>query len=266
METAYLLCSTILLSHLGSIPANIRCSQIIYREEKSYRLIRSRARSTLTALSRRNVSDLKKCKEFAVAKKALAFNFGRRISDGVAAKSEYNLANCIALGCPEVDGFADLVYDLRFDYYSLYKADDNPLNGSEKTRTCVPTVGLFEFSDVPKDFTEARKDCAASGGTLAHIASPERTKLLPNLIENNLKTDGRAFVGLSRRGKGTIWKNEFGDGLGGNLALAGAVLLWIRIELGRWFPAINRYPSSARYCRQFQRLVGRVKLQYERII
>lgn len=53
-----------------------RCCQINSRQLPQYKLVRSNARSTQLILSRRTVRNLNECKAFALAKKALAFNYG----------------------------------------------------------------------------------------------------------------------------------------------------------------------------------------------
>lgn len=52
-----------------------RCCEINYRALPRYELIKTNSRSIQPIVSRRVVSNVSECKEFAASKKALAFNF-----------------------------------------------------------------------------------------------------------------------------------------------------------------------------------------------
>ncbi|XP_046745857.1 uncharacterized protein LOC124411048 [Diprion similis] len=195
----------VVASRLSWTPAIAQCSQISFRKNPVYALTKRCTRSTATPISRRNSEDLKSCREFAVSKKALAFNFRPK------KYSSNNITiddNCIALECPVElhPQSTSLVKDSRFEYYSAYGG--NVAYGHGIKASCLPKVGVFRLADIPSNYSTARKECAAWGGKLAHVASAVRTDLLASLMTGNINA---VFVGLSSEGKERLWKNEFDE-------------------------------------------------------
>lgn len=48
--------------------------------------------------------------------------------------------------------------------------------------TCIPNVGVFLYSDIHMNFSDALSTCENVGGSLAHVISEHRTNALSNLI------------------------------------------------------------------------------------
>ncbi|XP_046426792.1 uncharacterized protein LOC124182960 [Neodiprion fabricii] len=194
----------VVASRVSWTPANAQCSQISFRKDPVYALTKRCTRSTATPISRRNLEDLKSCKEFAVSKKALAFNFRpKKYASNITISD-----NCIALECPMElhPQSTSFVKDSRFEYYSAYGG--NVAYGHGIKASCLPTLGVFRLADTPSNYSTAREKCAAWGGKLAHVVSAVRTDLLATLMTGNIS---RAFVGLSSQGKERLWKNEFDE-------------------------------------------------------
>jgi len=65
----------LIIVHEAYLIACERCCEISYHELPGYDLIRTNSRSNQPIISRRVISNVSECKEFAASKKALAFNF-----------------------------------------------------------------------------------------------------------------------------------------------------------------------------------------------
>ncbi|XP_057341112.1 uncharacterized protein LOC130678140 [Microplitis mediator] len=163
-----------------------------------YKLIKKYSRSMKSILLMLNATTLKQCQEFAIIRKAMAFNYYHH---------DNHKFNCQLLECPEINSFDSLVSDNKFFYYSMYPRKLLP----ERVR-CLPRVGVFVISEESKSYREAQKSCEDINGKLAHIVSEERTQGLAKFISNN---DTPVFVGLSNRrsSKEHLWKNEFDEPL-----------------------------------------------------
>lgn len=201
MKISSIVCQTFLLVILLSMASADRCCKSKNHPDPQYRRIKRNSRSTERILSQKQISSLEKCQDFAIMKKALAFNFGANF-----AMSRTNSSpefNCQVLACPEINSFGSLVEDQNFDYYSIYSRKMMPVN---KSVDCLPSVGIFVIYENPENFTNARLACEKIGAKLIDIVSEERNKGLAKFIP-----DKPTFVGLSNRGKVREWKNEFGE-------------------------------------------------------
>ncbi|XP_053998851.1 uncharacterized protein LOC128887214 isoform X2 [Hylaeus anthracinus] len=187
-----------------------RCCEINSRQLPYYKLIRSNARSNQVILSRTTVANVNECKEFALAKKALAFNYGletdRREWNFDTRRKRSNRASkimCQALECPEIHHFTTFVKDKNYKYYSMYP--NNVSIDTNFTLACIPRTGIFVFSSNNLNYSQAQISCQKMNASLAHVISEERTNGLARYISENAPT----FVGLSNRDHENIWKNEF---------------------------------------------------------
>ncbi|XP_034950002.1 uncharacterized protein [Chelonus insularis] len=198
----------LLFNMLTTLEANFSvCDEINYQALPKYNLYQKHARSTETIIIQKKLLSLRECKNFAILKKALAFNFNPTPNLSRREHDDYSF-NCQVLNCPEIYSSTSLIRDQRYHYYSLYSRKLLPAkNNVNYIVTCVPKVGLFIFSKVRKNFTEAQQTCKNMHGTLAHIVSEERTQGLAKFINSP------TFIGLNNRGKEQIWKNEFGEPL-----------------------------------------------------
>ncbi|KAF3426297.1 hypothetical protein E2986_13347 [Frieseomelitta varia] len=187
------------------------CYQINSRQLPHYKLVKSNARSNQLILSRKMVQNVNECRNFASAKKALAFNYGTENDD-----HELNIGNqnkrrtrrmCQALECPEIYNFTTLVKDKNYKYYSTYPSIIP--TGSNFTLACIPKAGIFVFSSNNLNYSQAQTACQKINASLAHIISEERTNGVAKYILPNTPT----FVGLSNRNDEKIWQNEFGESL-----------------------------------------------------
>ncbi|XP_076675715.1 uncharacterized protein LOC143372917 [Andrena cerasifolii] len=193
-----------------------RCCQINSRQLPQYKLVRSNARSTQLILSRRTVRNLNECKAFALAKKALAFNYGLETDPfewdlNVRSRNAETSRNmCQALQCPEIHNFTTLVRDRNYKYYSIYPGYIATGNGTTNfTLVCIPRTGVFIFSSNNLNYSQAQISCQKFNASLAHIISEERTNGLAKYISQNTPT----LVGLSNRDHKSSWKNEFDEPL-----------------------------------------------------
>ncbi|XP_011876607.1 PREDICTED: uncharacterized protein LOC105566856 [Vollenhovia emeryi] len=179
-----------------------RCCLINRHELPRYDLIRNNSHSSQPIISRKVVSDVNACKEFAASKKALAFNFvSTRNRTGGREKS------CQALQCPEDHNMTTLVPAANCEYYSMYPVLSPPVNG---TVECIPKAGIFVLSAESLNYTEARSFCQKQNASLAHVISEERTEGLGKFVSQNPPR----FVGLSSgENRQRIWRNEFGEPL-----------------------------------------------------
>ncbi|KAG7211815.1 hypothetical protein KM043_011046 [Ampulex compressa] len=189
-----------------------RCCRISSRELPKYKLIRSHGRSNQQIISRKKVADIKECRKFASAKRALAFNYGSGSDlyefnnrDG-SERHNFEQKVCYALKCPEIHNFTTFVRDRDYKYYSMYPSN---VTLGTATLACVPRTGVFLFMSKSLNFTQARAVCQKANASLAHIISEERTDGLAKYIPRNMPT----FVGLSNRDEERIWKNEFDEPL-----------------------------------------------------
>ncbi|XP_068969179.1 uncharacterized protein [Bombus flavifrons] len=187
------------------------CCEINSRQLPYYKLMKSNARSNQLILSRKTVQNVNECRKFASVKKALAFNYGLdddyELDIGVQNKSKTTRKICQALQCPEIYNFTTLVKDKNYKYYSTYPSSIP--TGSSFTLVCVPRTGIFVFSSDNLNYSQARITCQKINASLAHIISEERTNGLAKYISPNTPT----FVGLSNRGNGKFWMNEFDEPL-----------------------------------------------------
>ncbi|XP_011161190.1 uncharacterized protein LOC105196783 [Solenopsis invicta] len=178
-----------------------RCCLINRHKLPPYNLIKINSCSGQPIISRRMVSSVNKCEEFAASKRALAFNFisARNYTD----KRENS---CQALECPEDYNMTTLVPETDCTYYSMYPIVTLPANA---TMQCLPKAGIFLFSFEHLNYTDARNFCQKRNGSLAHVISEERTEGLGKFVSHNISR----FIGLSSESKERIWKNEFGEPL-----------------------------------------------------
>ncbi|EZA61496.1 hypothetical protein DMN91_004338 [Ooceraea biroi] len=163
--------------------------------------MRNNSRSNQPIISRRVVSNVTECKEFAASKKALAFNF---VSARSRAGKQEN--TCQALQCPEDHNMTTLMPAVNYNYYSMYPVFIPPVNATLK---CIPKAGMFLFSSESLNYTQARSFCHKWNASLAHVISEERTEGLGKFVSQNVSS----FVGLSSSVKEKIWKNEFSEPL-----------------------------------------------------
>ncbi|XP_076249006.1 C-type lectin domain family 4 member E [Calliopsis andreniformis] len=189
-----------------------RCCQINSRQLPYYKLIKFNARSNKVILSRKTVRNVNECREFALAKKALAFNYGWETDFRGKVKTHNKNGGtarrmCQALQCPEIYNSSTLVQDKNYAYYSIYSLYS--FNDVNFTLTCVPKAGIFVFSSHSLNYSQAQITCLKMNATLAHIISEERTNGLAKYISQNTPT----FVGLSNRDEENIWKNAFDEPL-----------------------------------------------------
>ncbi|XP_015436509.1 PREDICTED: uncharacterized protein LOC107191881 [Dufourea novaeangliae] len=188
-----------------------RCCKINSRRLPYYKLIKSNARSNQLILSRRTVRNVNECREFALAKKALAFNYGlEKKWDSLTTRNKKHKKVkkiCQALQCPEIHNFTVLIRDKNYKYYSMYPSYILP--GPNLTLACIPTAGVFVFSSNNVNYSQAQNSCQKINSSLAHIISEERTSGLAKYISQNTPT----FVGLSNNDREKIWKNEFDEPL-----------------------------------------------------
>ncbi|XP_076290562.1 CD209 antigen-like protein C [Lasioglossum baleicum] len=190
-----------------------RCCQINLRSLPHYKLIKTNVRSSDVILSRTTVRSVNECREFALAKKALAFNYGVESEQwhlnarNKQRKGTIKVKLCQALQCPEIHNFTVLRKDKNYKYYSMYPSYI-PC-GSNFTLICIPKTGVFVISNNHLNYSQAQGSCQKMNSTLAHIISEERTEGLAKYISENTSI----FVGLSNRGHEKIWKNEFGEPL-----------------------------------------------------
>ncbi|XP_053975358.1 uncharacterized protein LOC128874553 [Hylaeus volcanicus] len=198
----------------GNLISSDRCCEINSRQLPYYKLIRSNARSNQVILSRTTVANVNECKEFALAKKALAFNYGletdRREWNFDTRRKRSNRASkimCQALECPEIHNFTTFVRDKNYKYYSMYP--NNVSIDTNFTLACIPRTGVFVFSSNNLNYSQAQISCQKMNASLAHVISEERTNGLARHISENAPT----FVGLSNRDHENIWKNEFEEPL-----------------------------------------------------
>ncbi|XP_017765194.1 PREDICTED: uncharacterized protein LOC108554428 isoform X2 [Eufriesea mexicana] len=188
------------------------CCQINSRQLPYYKLTKSNARSNQLILSRTTVQNVNECRKFASMKKALAFNYGlenyrRDWNIGIQNISKVTRKTCQALECPEIYNFTTIVDDKNYKYYSMYPSF-MPI-GSRFTLACVPKTGIFVYSNINLNYSQAQTACQKINASLAHIISEERTNGLAKHISLNTPT----FVGLSTRNNEKIWQNEFGTQL-----------------------------------------------------
>ncbi|XP_072760779.1 uncharacterized protein [Anoplolepis gracilipes] len=178
-----------------------RCCVINYHELPRYDLIKTNWRSNQLIISRKVVSNVKKCEEFAASKRALAFNLASKRN---RAGSQEN--TCQVLQCPEDRNLTTLVRAANYRYYSMYPLFSLPENA---TIECIPKAGMFIFSSESLNYTQAQSFCQKRNASLAHVISEERTEGLARFLLQNHPN----FVGLSNNDKERIWKNEFGESL-----------------------------------------------------
>ncbi|XP_031842274.1 uncharacterized protein LOC116431241 isoform X1 [Nomia melanderi] len=190
-----------------------RCCRISSRQLSYYKLIKSKVRSNNLILSRTAVRNVNECKEFALTKRALAFNYGL---ENNPYEWDFNTQNkqrigiikiCQALQCPELHNFTVFLKDKNYRYYSMYPSSILP--GPNFTLICIPKTGVFVFSRNYLNYSQAQISCQKMNSSLAHIISDERTDGLAKYISQNTPT----FVGLSNRDHEKIWKNEFDEPL-----------------------------------------------------
>ncbi|KAG4080631.1 hypothetical protein HA402_013161 [Bradysia odoriphaga] len=182
----------------------------------TYHPIRHCQRSNKTVIGLSNVKTVDRCAEFAVQRRAMAFNFAPvdRGHTNLFEKAKENILrdnhtkyylkdveepeeffNCELLACPEFRNFSHIVNDSRFDYYSLYAKFLPPNNA-----TCLPTVGVFQYHNEFANYSMATQKCLNGNGSLAHILSETRTNSLSNFIyrQQNVTTRVKvAYVGLN---------------------------------------------------------------------
>ncbi|XP_076171648.1 C-type lectin domain family 6 member A isoform X1 [Ptiloglossa arizonensis] len=200
---------------ISNIVSYDRCCRINSRQltyYNYYKLIKSNARSNQSILSRTTVSSVNECKKFAMAKKALAFNYGSETNRheweiGNQNKNNNARMTCQALECPEIYNFTTFVRDKNYKYYSMYL--DSISTGTNFTLACVPRTGVFVFSSNNLNYSQAQISCQKMNASVAHIISEERTNGLAKYISQNTPT----FVGLGNRDRENIWKNEFDEPL-----------------------------------------------------
>ncbi|XP_078045982.1 uncharacterized protein LOC144474703 isoform X1 [Augochlora pura] len=203
-STIYLIANVILCD---------RCNRINLQPLPYYKLIKSNVRSNHLLLSRTVVRNVNECRQFALAKKALAFNYGLEsnhnewIWNTGNKRRKGTIKVCEALQCPEVHNFTVFRRDKNYRYYSMY-ASYIP-SGTNFTLTCVPKTGIFVISNNYLNYSQAEISCQKINSTLAHIISEERTEGLAKYISENTPT----FVGLSSRDHEKIWKNQFDEPL-----------------------------------------------------
>ncbi|XP_078045983.1 uncharacterized protein LOC144474703 isoform X2 [Augochlora pura] len=165
-STIYLIANVILCD---------RCNRINLQPLPYYKLIKSNVRSNHLLLSRTVVRNVNECRQFALAKKALAFNYG--------LESNHN--------------------------EWIWNTGNKRRKGTNFTLTCVPKTGIFVISNNYLNYSQAEISCQKINSTLAHIISEERTEGLAKYISENTPT----FVGLSSRDHEKIWKNQFDEPL-----------------------------------------------------
>ncbi|XP_011346651.1 uncharacterized protein LOC105284668 [Ooceraea biroi] len=187
----------VLITHAAYLTTCDRCCEINYHGLPRYDLMRNNSRSNQPIISRRVVSNVTECKEFAASKKALAFNF---VSARSRAGKQEN--TCQALQCPEDHNMTTLMPAVNYNYYSMYPVFIPPVNATLK---CIPKAGMFLFSSESLNYTQARSFCHKWNASLAHVISEERTEGLGKFVSQNVSS----FVGLSSSVKEKIWKNEF---------------------------------------------------------
>ncbi|XP_011503241.1 PREDICTED: uncharacterized protein LOC105366481 [Ceratosolen solmsi marchali] len=200
------------------------CRNVDLRYSMSYNLVKFDAKSTASVMTRRRFVNVSKCKDYAEAKQALAFNFGNflqtfvlilraiadyyvcnRISKLRLTGNDFWEPNCILLHCPELNGLHQLVNISGVDYYSTYS---NETYGGNVSLNCIANIGLFIVFTEKQNFTNAQNSCHKVQGVLADVTSDARTRGLISLIGDNL-----VFIGLSNKGNSRNWKNEFGNAL-----------------------------------------------------
>ncbi|XP_076171649.1 uncharacterized protein LOC143148825 isoform X2 [Ptiloglossa arizonensis] len=207
---------------ISNIVSYDRCCRINSRQltyYNYYKLIKSNARSNQSILSRTTVSSVNECKKFAMAKKALAFNYGSETNRheweiGNQNKNNNARMTCQALECPEIYNFTTFVRDKNYKYYSMYL--DSISTGTNFTLACVPRTGVFVFSSNNLNYSQAQISCQKMNASVAHIISEERTNGLAKYISQNTPT----FVGLGNRDRENIWKNEFVSSMGQRRTIA----------------------------------------------
>ncbi|XP_076647799.1 C-type lectin domain family 6 member A [Halictus rubicundus] len=211
MSQLFIFVTFLMVSLITNVTFCDRCFQINLRPLPYYQLIKTNFRSSHVILSRTTVRSVNECREFALAKKALAFNYGLE-----SKRSEWHLNTrnkqrkgtikvCQALQCPEVHNFTVLRKDKNYKYYSMYPSYIP--SGSNFTLICIPKTGVFVISNNYLNYSQAQRSCQKINSTLAHIISEERTGGLAKYISENTPT----FVGLSNRDHEKIWKNEFDE-------------------------------------------------------
>ncbi|XP_050072388.1 uncharacterized protein LOC126560473 [Anopheles maculipalpis] len=202
------------LAFLHFLPegASLRSCEIATRKivHRFYPL-RHCQRSNRTVIGLKNVKTVRECADFARDKQGLAFNFApldRNSSNwfDLVKEREQNKStvppwkpqpprvaynsfgfddfyNCHVLDCPEYRNLSTVVNDTRFDYYTLYARLLPSANA-----TCIPSIGMFIFSDTRQNYSNAYNSCITAGGSLAHIASDARTFHLSKYIATYLPT------------------------------------------------------------------------------
>ncbi|XP_066589699.1 uncharacterized protein [Prorops nasuta] len=223
------------------------CCRINLRDPPGYELIRSKVRSEKIILSTRNVQSLEKCMDFSVSKKALAFNYGRvdesiNANSNTTETSRANDAFCEALQCPETN-LKFMKNDTNYQYYSMYPINITSSNGNVE---CVPKAGLFLFSNVTLNYTDARAYCKKFNASLAHVISDERSSGFAEFISDKTPS----FVGLSNLDNDRLWKNEFGEPLD-------------CFDYRAWGPG---EPSHSRGCVGITRLPGSKSLSFWKVL
>ncbi|XP_014486713.1 PREDICTED: C-type lectin domain family 4 member E [Dinoponera quadriceps] len=195
------LSSLLLTMHAAHSAVGDRCCEINYHELPQYELIKKNSRSKQPIISRKVVSNVSECEQFAASKKSLAFNF---VSARDRAGSWEN--TCQALQCPEDHNMTTLTPAANHKYYSMYPVFVPPDNTTVK---CIPKAGVFLFSSDHLNYTQARTFCRERKASLAHVISEERTEGLARFVSPSTPR----YVGLSNIDSERIWKNEFGEPL-----------------------------------------------------
>ncbi|XP_065080578.1 uncharacterized protein LOC135703316 [Ochlerotatus camptorhynchus] len=215
---------------LTAITGDQTCSRHRRRIKHRFHALRHCQRSNRTIVGLINTETVAECAEYARKKRGMAFNFGPKnrndtnLFDVLKAQQAIKanrsaivpkgtdtittdpeeFFNCQVLECPENQHLSTIVNDTRFDYYSLYT---RPLPSGNVT--CLPSVGMFVFSDRKVNYSLASNECRSLGGSLAHVASEVRTNMLSKMVategpmlKNATNKTERAYVGLNETIKG----------------------------------------------------------------
>nr|CAD7430305.1 unnamed protein product [Timema monikensis] len=185
--------SCVIVTLLATVVRSLlRCDQVERQPYPEFHLVRQCSRSKMAVVAGTNwITSLQRCKDFALVKRGLAFNFH---PPGAALGSK--MASCVVCECPEFQSLGSLEVDSAFDYYSMYAG---PL--PTPNHTCVPGVGVFRVHPRPANFTQARQVCHSEDGELPSVITEARTVGLAQLVTTALSGTGikRAFVGLDDR-------------------------------------------------------------------